>query len=81
MWHMVVQMRLIAEEPRHMAETIANLRLKYAVITSVDRDDLLDGGAQHFVDCIKEARALSPDTLLKFSYQTSVDVWILHYAL
>ena len=48
---------LDADEPRHMAETISNLGLKYAVITSVDRDDLLDGGAQHFVDCIKEARA------------------------
>src|SRR5690606_23461016 len=47
---------LAADEPRHMAETIANLGWKYAVITSVDRDDLLDGGAQHFVDCIKEAR-------------------------
>ena len=56
---------LDADEPRHMAETIANLGLKYAVITSVDRDDLLDGGAQHFVDCIKEARALSPNTLLE----------------
>ena len=56
---------LDADEPRHMAETIANLGLKYAVITSVDRDDLLDGGAQHFVDCIKEARALSPKTLLE----------------
>lgn len=53
------------EEPRHMAETIANLDLKYAVITSVDRDDLLDGGAQHFVDCITEARKLSPNTLLE----------------
>ena len=56
---------LDADEPRHMAETISNLGLKYAVITSVDRDDLLDGGAQHFVDCIKEARALSPNTLLE----------------
>ena len=41
-----------AEEPRHLAETIALLQLKYVVITSVDRDDLRDGGAQHFVDCI-----------------------------
>ena len=53
------------DEPRHMAETIANLGLKYAVITSVDRDDLLDGGAQHFVDCIKETRSVSPNTLLE----------------
>lgn len=52
-------------EPRNMAETIANLGLKYAVITSVDRDDLLDGGAQHFVDCIQETRKISPDTLLE----------------
>ena len=40
------------EEPKHLAETIANLKLKYVVVTSVDRDDLKDGGAQHFVDCI-----------------------------
>lgn len=56
---------LDSDEPRHMAETIAGLGLKYAVITSVDRDDLLDGGAQHFVDCILEARKLSPKTLLE----------------
>jgi lipoic acid synthetase len=49
-----------AEEPRKLAQTIADMRLKYVVITSVDRDDLKDGGAQHFVDCIREARALSP---------------------
>lgn len=53
------------DEPLHMAETIFNLKLKYAVITSVDRDDLLDGGAQHFVDCIKASRELSPSTLLE----------------
>ena len=41
-----------ADEPRNLAETIAALKLKYVVITSVDRDDLRDGGAQHFVDCI-----------------------------
>lgn len=53
------------DEPRHMAETIASLGLNYAVITSVDRDDLLDGGAAHFVACIQQARQLSPDTLLE----------------
>ncbi len=53
------------DEPRHMAETIAGLGLKYAVITSVDRDDLADGGAQHFVDCIVQTRQLSPHTLLE----------------
>src|SRR6476659_2028155 len=45
-----------AEEPRHLAETIAALKLSYVVITSVDRDDLRDGGAQHFVDCIAAVR-------------------------
>src|SRR5690349_24438088 len=49
-----------AEEPRHLAETIAQLKLRYVVITSVDRDDLRDGGAQHFVDCIRAVRAASP---------------------
>lgn len=53
------------EEPLHLAETVANLKLKYVVITSVDRDDLLDGGAQHFVECIKEIRKRSPDTLIE----------------
>ncbi len=47
-------------EPRHLAQAIAEMHLKYVVITSVDRDDLRDGGAQHFADCITEARALSP---------------------
>lgn len=48
------------KEPATLARAIADLRLKYVVITSVDRDDLRDGGAQHFADCIREARALSP---------------------
>jgi lipoic acid synthetase len=48
------------EEPFNMARTIAAMGLKYVVITSVDRDDLRDGGAQHFVDCIHETRKLSP---------------------
>ena len=54
-----------AEEPRHLAETIAALGLSYVVITSVDRDDLKDGGAQHFVDCIREVRKASPDTVIE----------------
>ena len=45
-----------AEEPAHLAETIARLKLRYVVITSVDRDDLKDGGAAHFVDCIRAVR-------------------------
>lgn len=47
------------DEPVHLAEAIADMRLKYVVITSVDRDDLLDGGADHFAQCIRETRARS----------------------
>src|SRR5216110_474812 len=54
-----------AEEQRHLAETIARLGLSYVVITSVDRDDLRDGGAQHFVDCIRAVREMSPGTTLE----------------
>ena len=54
-----------AEEPRHLAETIAMLKLSYVVITSVDRDDLKDGGAQHFVDCIRAVRDMSPGTTIE----------------
>jgi lipoic acid synthetase len=54
-----------AEEPRHLAETIAALRLNYVVITSVDRDDLRDGGAQHFVECIRAVREASPRTTIE----------------
>jgi len=48
-------------EPKNLARTIAQLQLKYVVITSVDRDDLKDGGAQHFVDCIHAVREASPN--------------------
>jgi lipoic acid synthetase len=51
---------LDAKEPISLAEAIAEMRLKYVVITSVDRDDLRDGGAQHFADCIRESRERSP---------------------
>src|SRR5467141_449920 len=54
-----------AEEPCHLAETIAQLALRYAVITSVDRDDLRDGGAQHFADCIRAVREHSPRTTIE----------------
>jgi lipoyl synthase len=56
---------LDAEEPRHLGETIAKMKLGYVVITSVDRDDLRDGGAQHFVDCIRAVRSLSPQTRIE----------------
>ncbi|MBV8665212.1 MAG: lipoyl synthase [Burkholderiaceae bacterium] len=48
------------EEPANLAKTIQAMGLKYVVITSVDRDDLRDGGAQHFADCIRATRASSP---------------------
>jgi len=56
---------LDADEPANLARTIAALRLKYVVITSVDRDDLRDGGAQHFVDCIRSVREHSPQTQIE----------------
>ena len=52
-------------EPENLARTIAALKLRYVVITSVDRDDLRDGGSQHFVDCIRRIRALSPQTRIE----------------
>jgi lipoic acid synthetase len=54
-----------ADEPRHLAETIAALKLSYVVITSVDRDDLRDGGAAHFVECIGSIRKTSPGTTIE----------------
>jgi len=48
------------DEPHHLAETIQQMQLKYVVITSVDRDDLLDGGASHFAECIKTIRQTIP---------------------
>lgn len=56
---------LDAEEPENLGHTIAAMGLKYVVITSVDRDDLRDGGAGHFVDCIGAVRRLSPQTRIE----------------
>lgn len=56
---------LDADEPSNLALAIADLRLKYVVITSVDRDDLRDGGAGHFVECLREIRKLSPGVQLE----------------
>ena len=53
------------EEPDNLARTIAQLKLKYVVITSVDRDDLRDGGAGHYVACIQRTRELSPGTQIE----------------
>ena len=56
---------LNTNEPADLAKTIAAMRLNYVVITSVDRDDLRDGGAQHFVDVIRHTRELSPTTTIE----------------
>lgn len=56
---------LDVNEPENLANTIAQLKLKYVVITSVDRDDLRDGGAGHFVACIEHIRAKSPQTQIE----------------
>jgi len=54
-----------ANEPSNLARSIGLLNLKYVVITSVDRDDLRDGGAKHFADCLREIRESSPATRLE----------------
>lgn len=53
------------QEPKHVAEAVQALGLKYAVITSVTRDDLPDGGAEHFANCIYEIRKICPDTKIE----------------
>jgi lipoic acid synthetase len=52
-------------EPMHLAQSIAAMKLRYVVITSVDRDDLRDGGAQHFADCIQAIRTHAPHTKIE----------------
>jgi len=54
-----------ASEPEQLGRTVAAMRLQYVVITSVDRDDLRDGGAQHFVDCIQAVRQQAPRTRIE----------------
>ena len=53
------------DEPNNLARTIFDLKLRYVVITSVDRDDLRDGGARHFAECISAVRGLSPQTRIE----------------
>lgn len=53
------------DEPLHIAKAVKDLGLKYSVITSVTRDDLPDGGAQHFANCIREIRNLTPDVKIE----------------
>ena len=56
---------LDVNEPYNLAKTVKAMQLKYVVITSVDRDDLRDGGANHFVECITQVREQSPDTKIE----------------
>jgi lipoic acid synthetase len=60
-----VPMKLDADEPRHLAEAVGKLGLNHVVITSVDRDDLADGGAAHFAECINYLRMTAPDTTVE----------------
>ena len=53
------------------------MQLNYVVVTSVDRDDLRDGGAEHFSRCIAETRRLNPDIKIEVWCLTFVDVWML----
>ena len=69
------------DEPAHLAHTIKQMKLKYVVVTSVDRDDLRDGGAQHFGDCIKATRAASPDTKIEIltpDFRGRMDIALQH---
>ena len=52
-------------EPAHVGRAVAGMKVGYVVITSVDRDDLEDGGAAHYAECVREIRAQSPDTLVE----------------
>ena len=52
-------------EPEHLAQAIAELELEYVVVTSVDRDDVLDGGAAHFAACVRASRRRSPSTMVE----------------
>ncbi len=56
---------LDADEPAHAAESVSLMGLKYVVLTSVDRDDLRDGGAGHYADCVRAIKALNPDTAVE----------------
>ena len=65
------------DEPKHIAQAVKDLGLKYAVITSVTRDDISDGGAEHFSNCIKEIRNLTPETKIEIltpDFRSSKDI-------
>jgi lipoic acid synthetase len=66
---------LDVNEPGNLARTIAQLKLNYVVITSVDRDDLRDGGAQHYVDCIRKRASCRRTRVSKCWCRTSAAAW------
>ena len=69
------------DEPRQLAEAVAEMKLKYVVVTSVDRDDLKDSGAGHFADCISELRAHNPDTRVEVlvpDFRGRMEIWKLY---
>ena len=73
------------DEPQHLAETIKAMQLSYVVITSVDRDDLRDGGAAHFVECIDNTRRVNPEIEIEilvpdFRGRMDVALEIMHKA-
>lgn len=71
------------DEPEHLANTIRNMKLKYVVVTSVDRDDLRDGGAKHFTKCIRVIREKNPQTKLEIltpDFRGRMDVALEHLA-
>ena len=66
-------------EPERLAQTIALMKLNYVVITSVDRNDLRDGGAGHFVECIQHIRALTPNTYIGFLHLILAAGWTVRW--
>ncbi len=71
------------DEPRHLAEAVAQMKLRYVVITSVDRDDLRDGGAEHFAECIKEVREKNPNIKIEIlvpDFRGRMEVALTHLA-
>ncbi len=69
------------EEPGNLARTIKAMGLRYVVITSVDRDDLKDGGAAHFADCIREVRSHNPTTQIEVlvpDFRGRMDLSLIH---
>jgi lipoic acid synthetase len=71
------------DEPRHLADAIAEMALKYVVITSVDRDDLRDGGAAHFAACIDAVRAATPQTAVEVlvpDFRGRMEIALEHFA-